>query len=493
MIRTALSVLTRAQASRAIALILLVFVVGATWSVTTPMGAGPDEPNHMATAYAVAHGEVGRTRVMVPEYIAALSSERSSCFAFKPDQPADCQGELAQSSELTQVDTQFGTYFPLYFWVVGAPSLFLSGTSALAAMRLVSIALFAIIIGISAFLATQYEPKARAAVGVFCSLTPTALFLGGVVNSSSFEIATAILTWTSALIAFRADVGALRPRFVAIFVVGASLLLSSRLLAPLWIAIILASVLTFNGTWKTFFRFLTTRAGVACTGALTLILSVTGGWSLTHPNHYLGVGGPPTSTREALAIFVTSLVRQSPDLLQSAAGTLGWLETVLAWAPLLVYPTWALLVGASMNAASRTRERAVMVVLCGLGVLLPAALETAMWSGQGWQGRYTLPLLVGIPLVAAFANNRRDTQDQARLGAPWTMYSAVTLIFIAGVYSVVMNAHRYSVGLSASLLGSTNVWEGPLGFWLPLAANTLALSAFAGMTLRRVDHRQESA
>lgn len=462
------------------ALFLSVFVLAAAWALTTPLGAGPDEPNHMATAYATVHGQVGSSLVTVPQYIAQLSGD-GTCFAFIADQPADCQGELSSSLTPVTVESQFGTYLPVYFWIVGLPSLFLSGPAALYAMRLVSAALFAVLVAGALTLGLPRSAYGRPLfAGVLAALTPTAVFLAGVVNSSAFEIGAAVLVWVAAQRAFRARADDdISPRAAMLLTIAASLLLFTRLLAPLWLLIAVGVTVTANSAWRRLFRFLRSRTGIVVLATLVSVGALVAAWDLTHPNTYRGVDGPPDSLREAAEIFVERLVWGAPSFFQSAAGTLGWLDTVLTWAPVVVAASWALLLGAWLGAGAHAgrRSRTTVAALIVTGIVLPCLLETLLWSGAGWQGRYSLPLLVGIPIVATglLANDTAGATPERFSSTRFATVTAAGMMGLAGVMALVLNYHRYSVGLSATLL-TPGVWHAPTGFAFPGIAYVIALA-----------------
>ena len=86
-------------------------------------------------------------------------------------------------------------------------------------------------------------------------------------------------------------------------------------------------------------------------------------------------------------------------------GWFGWLDTP---APVGVHLAWAVALLATVLLGLRAARpvRAALVVLLGIGtVAIPVVLELASANTVGfyWQGRYTLPLAVGVPLVAAIA------------------------------------------------------------------------------------------
>src|SRR6266566_2071464 len=64
-----------------------------TWSLATPMYGAPDEQAHMVKAYAVVHGDAGTVDEHgVRKYdVPAAYTGGDICYAFRSEQPADCQ------------------------------------------------------------------------------------------------------------------------------------------------------------------------------------------------------------------------------------------------------------------------------------------------------------------------------------------------------------------------------------------------------------------
>jgi hypothetical protein len=115
------------------------------------------------------------------------------------------------------------------------------------------------------------------------------------------------------------------------------------------------------------------------------------------------------------------------------------------------------------------------VLIAGLAasvVLVPALLEfiEARRFGFGWQGRYTLPLAVGLPILCglALAMKRRPFPRQERI---------VIMVGIAYVVAQFLaywqNLRRYTVGYNGALL----FWRDPA--WSPPLPSLFLLSAYA--------------
>ena len=127
--------------------------------------------------------------------------------------------------------TQFSNSPPLYYVVTGIPSLFLSGASALYAMRLVSCLLNAGLVALGISLLIRYYPRRTPLVGVLIALSPMVLFLMAVVTSSGLEISSGFATWCGALCIVEHPQ---LPRALAIWTaVAAVVLVLSRPTSPL--------------------------------------------------------------------------------------------------------------------------------------------------------------------------------------------------------------------------------------------------------------------
>ena len=182
------------------------------WSLATPIGAAPDEPAHIAQSVAIVRGQFDEptykastgplARVRVPGWAA-----NGTCFvkadvdtrATQTGIAAACADTLSDTTRLALVPIQFSNSPPLYYVVAGIPSLFLSGASALYAMRLLSDLLNAGLVALGIWLLIRYYPRRTPLVGVLIALSPMVLFLMAVVTSSGREIPSGFATWCGAL------------------------------------------------------------------------------------------------------------------------------------------------------------------------------------------------------------------------------------------------------------------------------------------------------
>jgi hypothetical protein len=154
-------------------------------------------------------------------------------------------------------------------------------------------------------------------------------------------------------------------------------------------------------------------------------------------------------------------------------GAFGWRETRV---PALVYVVWTAAIGLLVLLAvawSTRRYVLALAVLLAATVFVPVALESAKLNesgGYAWQGRYTLPLAVGVPILAAFAlsSTERGRQlVQSRLLA--VVGAAVAASYIL---AFVQNLRRYTAGPESEL----QFWKA--ADWSPPVSSLILMPLF---------------
>jgi hypothetical protein len=134
------------------------------------------------------------------------------------------------------------------------------------------------------------------------------------------------------------------------------------------------------------------------------------------------------------------------------------------------------LIGAAM-ARVRLHEAAVLLA-CGLGFVLAlplaADLLSARTQGIIWQGRYQMPLAVGVPILAAVLLGARGVQPGrvVRVLAP-----AIAAVGLG--YSYYYVHRRYAVGIH----GPLNPFVSGPGVWQPPVSATVLFAVMLVATL----------
>ena len=308
------------------------------------------------------------------------------------------------------------------------------------------------------------------AIGLAVALTPTALYLFGMLNPNGVEIAAAVLTWIAAIAFVLDSRGPASGRQLRRVAIGASVLVVTRGLSPLWLAVVAASILGFAG-WRQGRELLRDRHVWIVGAAIGVASAVAMAWIVAVGT--LDVTGRP------LAITTMEAARKSLDrtpmyLNQMVFGH-GFLDVP---APSVTLYLWWFAAGAVVLLGWAAADRRTHRVVAGLGalvLLLPILLEARQAPSVGffWLGRYILPVAAGIPIaVAAWLG---ATGDPARVRSFARVVLVVTAL--AQVAAYVATVRRYAVGTDGRLLYLT----GP--HWAPTIPGLLLLLVFLAGTV----------
>ena len=464
----------------------IIFLLMLGWALATPLGAAPDEPTQIVKAAAVVRGELrgqpvaGAQRafrvVTVPEAFADVNV--AACFAGKEEVPAGCEGKIPASGVTVRATTYVGLYPPLYYAIAGLPTLVWSSGSAIYLMRALSALVAALLYGLTLALIARWSraPLLVSALGL--ALTPLIVFLGGVVNPSTLEIAAATATWTAGLLLVLDHADQPPPGLLAAFVVCGSVLELVRGLSLLWMALIVLTLLAVAP--KAFWRLIRQRV-VQIGGAVMAVVAVVaaayvvvaGALSITSSGQPLPAH---TSKASALVLFA----KDNPTYARQAVGIFGWLDTP---SPLLVF----LLAGLAFLvlfllalATARPRQSLVLLALMAVAFLVPAAIvvpHAVRTLTIDWQARDGLPLYVGIPLLAGSIAGRRRPLPPAVVRGMTVGFVSVIVVVQAVDYFWALR--RYTVGT----YGGLDPFRHVQGGWTPPVPVAVLLAGFAVVTL----------
>jgi hypothetical protein len=476
----------------------LVTCLTGLWGLADPLFAGPDEPAHVIRADSLDHGQLtGKTPSL--RLLKELKGDKASlmvrapeiykwigtpCFAFQPDTPAKClhvEGSRRRGDALTTA----GRHPPAYYAVVGVASLMLSpGSGTVYIMRLIT----ALITG--AFIATAVTALRRtsmpeiAGVGLLLGITPMVLFVGSLVNPSAPEIAASFAVWASGLVLLSRAHERVDKRLVTAFGIAASVLALSRSLGPLWLGLIGVTLLLSSASKASLWALV--RSRWAQLWAVVVVACCLGqvGWSaVVKPLDYTRSGKPPLNI--PISEVVRTTLGVSFSRYREMIGLFGWQDTP---SPILTYLVWTagigLLVFLAMAAAKRRQVAALVILLAGT-IVVPVALESNVYRdarGFAWQGRYTLPFAIGIPILAAFvlASSERARQ----LVQPRLLVALGGSLAIAHVLAFTQNLRRYTVGYNGALQYWKNPrWSPPLGPFLLTVIYSITIVVFVAWML----------
>jgi hypothetical protein len=488
-------------------------LLSTAWLFATPPFRAPDEAAHYLRALTIADGRLvgprvgldapgraalagggwraqeerwirhDRRSVVVP---AALSPPGERCADGRPDVGRKSCIEV----------TYTGDYYPIAYLIpAGALSLSHDVGSAQWLTRAASL-LPALAFIVLALVLVGWR-SGWAIFGLLAAVTPTVLFIGSVLNPSGLEIA-ADLSFVAALLRLRRDrAGFPAWAWVGLAASGAVTILAWQL-GPLFAAVDLAAFIALSSRAE-LRPMLTTRRRGPLAAALTLALATT----------LFAVYGMTSGVLHSSASFTPLLpslhagVDQLGPTLREAVGGFGALSSNLpSFLPLL----WGLAVLALLCAAvirGDRRERIVLAVILVAGLSFPVLFYA--WSqrptGFGMQGRYALPLLALIPMVAGevLDSHRARAGDVlgsrvGQAGASSTPLLALAMA-AAAVFQLAawwINADNWAGTSADGLVFHQASWAPPLGWWpwLAIAAlGTLALLTAAATAMAMAEAR----
>jgi hypothetical protein len=470
----------------------LLSLLGVGWSLATPITGAPDEPAHLVRAVSLVHGELlGQPAAHKPNVYLSVRVPRDDnataldarCFAFRPDVPAGCVKPFAISSRTVQANTYAGRYPPLYYAVVGWPSLFLDGSDAVYAMRILSALFAAAFLALAFAMASVLAGPGPLVTGIAVALTPLALFVIGSVNPNGAEMATAICAWTAAAVVCFAETHE-AARTAAVVLAGSmacAVLLTTS--GPLWmLLLLLVTLLVVPGRRL---RLLARERRTWATGAgVVAAVALAGVWDLyAHPFKVVP-SLQVVPAHASLSVVVQDAFGRLGAMAPQLVGVFGWLTTRT---PMLVLLLWWAAAGAIILlgvAVARRREGATLLVLFLLIVGVPLAIivHEAHRYGLLLQGRDILPLVAGLPILAAGVAQRAARSRASRLTGGWLtrlLAAVVVTIALAQVGDFVWALRRNTVGLH----GPLNLFGHVPGGWSPPGGAVLVVVFLAVATV----------
>ncbi len=451
------------------------FLLAAGWALATPYDGSPDEARHVYRAVGVfADGVFAREGRW---HTVPRSLIRNNCFQFKAARPASCGVEPGGDPAPEPTLALAGRYNPVYYALVGGPLRLWPNWNGILRARLISALLVAALLAAAMHSAVRWSQSPFLAGAVLISTTPMTMHLAGAINPNSVEIAAGT-AFFAALIPLLLENTA--PRRAQLWVVGiaGALVAMLRGFGPLWIAIALA-VLMLPGLRSNLSRIWRERPLRFCFGVVFLAVVLGVAWTMVAQTGLPDqVSIPKNYTRpEALRYEVTYRVGRFAE---EMVGVLSWLDTALpswfylAWWSMLALPALIGFVFASW--IDRWRQLGLLAAVFGIPLTLDVLLVNTY--GLAAQGRYVLPIAVGLPMLAAFALSARNILPAWRAPALMRMFVLISLplhLFALGFTMI-----RWQSGIPSAMRAISGnpfdgIWQPPLGSVLPFALATTGL------------------
>jgi hypothetical protein len=385
----------------------------AIWVLVVPPFAGIDEHDHAYRAAAAARGQwaidpVNATRgtgawLDVPTDI--VEAARAECKKLNYTKDRDCVG-TPSTDGATRVASGAGRYHPLFYAVIGTVAKPFDGAAALYAMRIATALLAAAFVWVAARAASTWARTRWPYIGIVVACTPVAVYSSAVASPNGVEMMAALALWLSLVGLLVAPPQHIR-QLAAYAGIAGAVLATLRPLGPLWCLMILAVVLVAVRTEPGRIRALLRRRAVLA-GALLVLVSAlqSTAWVLAMGSLKLGVEGTGhTSLAHRASVTATQLP--------------AWTFQTIAAFPLrdqptlpVVYACFLFLFGIVMVTGLRSadgRSRVAIVLVAAFVLAFPylTTVKSLDEFGAAWQGRYGLPVAMGMVVVAAYALDRR--------------------------------------------------------------------------------------
>ena len=468
---------------------VLVTVVTGLWSLATPLFASADEPAHVIRAASVARGELlgrtprsdklkGYTYVRLPR-IYESAGRNLNCFALRPTRDASCHHFDGSETRTKSMLTEAGRHPPTYYGLVGGISrVWPSAAGSVWLMRLVTVLITALFVTMSVRVLLRTATPRVALTGLAVAVTPMVLAFGGVVNPNSPEMTAGIATWACGLVLvseLRRGEGPDRSLVMQLGIAASALVLS-RQISMLWLALIgliLAGLMGKEALGRLAGSVAARVWGgvvVVCAGAQLAWIVLADGLDLSVP-----FGFEPTLSNEEI---VRQTIGRAPGFYVEMLGNPGWLDTRL---PGLTYLLLTVVLGTLVLLAIAVGIRRFAVAMVGaivITVVTPIVLESWQFNEYGfyWQGRYTLPFAVGVPLLACFA---LQSNAGGRVFRGALVAALGGMIVAAHILAFYHALRRWSVGADGPLFYWLEPrWASPVPQWLLIVAFSGAMVAF---------------
>lgn len=452
----------------------LALLLGA-WVVATRPFQAPDEPSHYLRAAGIASGQWLGPKAPYPapwlppaQRAWAQQGARAVRIPARLTPPyGDCRVVQPRARTCLEV-TSVGNYHPLPYLL---PAVAIAASPASSTALWLSRASSALqcLVFILLAVALLWNGSPWPLIGLLAAITPMVLFVSSVINPNGLEVAASLALAAAVLRVSRGDGPVQRWVWAAAAVSGAATILSWQL-GPVFALADLGLLAGLVG--RRGLRELTRSRGIWwAVGALILATLVWLGYSL--------VSGVDHARLDVSLLHAHGGLTQLLPVLRDSVGDFGLTTVPLPVAARWIW--WLLVLGLAGAAAwaSRARARAVLAAVSALALAFPILFYSWVYrfSGFGLQGRYLLPLLILVPLLAGELIGRRT--EHSLPGPVSQLLPAVLIAVIAGFQAY---AWWYAAGIEAGAARELRFyahasWSPPLGWITWLVVGALGVAA----------------
>ncbi|GCD94298.1 DUF2142 domain-containing protein [Embleya hyalina] len=463
------------------------FLLGAGWALATPYDGAPDELQHIIRASGVAYGEIAPELTVNGKFTgsnqsAAAGLWRENCWAFETGRSAACSKEPGGDNTVHPTPTRAGRYNPIYYAFIGLPIRFAPNWTGIEIARLISAAMVAAMLASAAYALTYWTRHRFMLAGLVVATTPITMHLSGSINPNALEIAAGTALFAALIpVCLEHTPGRRPPKApLVLAAVSGSILVSVRAAGPLW-ALTIIGVLLVPNSRDLFMTLLKSVAARVTAIVLTVATISAVAWTVIMKAGEAGedAGGAGISFKQAAAFEV---VGRWGKYIDEMVGVMSWLD---ARPPVPAYTLWFMSFGMLVFTAfvmAPWVDRWRLFALIFVVFMFPTLSDAWNVETYGFisQGRYMLPVAVGIPLLAAFVISRDNLFGRAR-EITMTRFLLIVLLPLHFVF-LWFTMIRWQQGAKQTpyrvrLNAFAGAWHPPLGSVLPI------LLALIGITV----------
>lgn len=376
---------------------ILVLQLG--WAMALPVFRGPDEIEHVKRSSGVAVGEFLAPTGTVTVEDDVVAAQRGVCLQLHSDfDPRICapvtdgSGGAQPGAASVPMRSAAARYNPAWYILVAPASWLLEGSATVWGIRAISALASALLLGWAIALRRPSLARQGSDKAMMLCVTPAVAFASIVGAPNGLHFAAALLFWVALLSADAV------PRRTWALSVGGSVLSLTHTLGFFWIACAMIVLLSLRG--GVHLRRLG-RNLVKTPVALTILIA-----SQAFAILWIAISRPndPSGTGDVLA----ESTKEIPALAHGVVWVLQLVGTMpfrfgLLWS--VVYVLWVFAFGVFWWRTKRhanARENLAMATVVTMAVAIPVLVTLLTFENHGyaWQGRYELPLLFGLPLIA---------------------------------------------------------------------------------------------
>jgi hypothetical protein len=383
-------------------------LVQAAWILTMPTFRGIDEFDHVYKAASVARGQWtsegqathGRGGlVKIPTDIVTAASAVCDSYAYTGHD--NCHPAKRFGNGQSLVATAASAYNPTYYLIVGTVARPFHGDGADYAMRVTTALICALLLAWSATLVARWARGRWPLIMFSLGCTPVLVYSTSIASPNGLTYAGAALLW-AAMMGLVTEVDTRRLALPA--VIGCVTMVTTHTTGAMWVALIALVTIVLRPLRE--WRVIVTRHAPTWSVAALTIVGVTAasfGWVVYANANALGEArnGDPLTVADYLtlhAMWVLQSIAVFPTLNEPP--------------PAVVYALWGVpllaMVGLLFRFGSH-RQRLAAAITFAFLIAVPTALTALSYSREGiaWQGRYSLPLWLGVSGLTGLALSGR--------------------------------------------------------------------------------------